>query len=83
MSVKTATRDDEGVTDDVSTQDMFASLEGETFGSYRDFNQAVEDALGRYRSAFPLAYTPRQAIAWAHENGWIVTSDKGLQIKMR
>ena len=83
MSLKTVTRDDESTVNGVSTQDLFASLEGKTFGSYRDFNQAVEDALGRYRSAFPLAYTPRQAIAWAYKNGWIVASDKGLQIKMR
>lgn len=66
----------------VSTRDLFASLEGKEFQSYPDFHQAVQEALGQYRSAFPLSYTPRQAIAWARENGWIRDSSEGLQIVM-
>ena len=73
----------EAGTETVSTQDLFVSLEGREFRNYRDFDEAVQQALGRYRSAFPLTYTPHQAIAWARENGWISDSDKGLLVKVR
>jgi hypothetical protein len=83
MSTKTVTRGAETDAKDVSTRDLFASLEGQDFRSYRDFDRAVQKALERYRSAFLLTYTPRQAITWARQNGWIEDSDKGLRVKLR
>jgi hypothetical protein len=66
-----------------STQELFASLEGRTFRNYRAFDEAVQEALGVHRSAFPLTYTPHQAISWARQNGWIEDSSDGLQVKVR
>jgi hypothetical protein len=68
---------------EVSTRDLFVSLEGHVFLTYRDFDRAVQEALGRYRSAFPLTYTPHQAIAWARQNGWITDSGEGLLVEVR
>jgi hypothetical protein len=68
---------------DSSTQELFVSLEGQTFRSYRAFDEAVQAALGVHRSAFPLTYTPHQAISWARQNGWIKDSSDGLQVEVR
>ncbi len=70
-------------TDTISTRDLFVSLEGRAFPTYRDFDQAVQEALGQYRNAFPLIYTPHQAIAWARQNGWITDSGDGLLVEVR
>lgn len=64
------------------TQELFASLDGQEFRTYVDFDQAVQAALRAHRSAFPLTYTPRQAISWARQNGWIKDSNDGLLIEV-
>jgi hypothetical protein len=64
------------------TQELFASLDGQEFRNYVDFDQAVDAALRAHRSAFPLTYTPRQAISWARQNGWIKDSSDGLVIEV-
>lgn len=64
------------------TQELFASLDGQEFRSYVDFDQAVHAALQAHRSAFPLTYTPRQAISWARQNGWIKDSNDVLVIEV-
>lgn len=68
---------------DSPTQELFAGLEGKEFRSYVDFDQAVREALLEHRSAFPLTYTPRQAISWARQNGWIKDSSRGLLVEVR
>jgi hypothetical protein len=65
------------------TRELFASLEGTEFPNYRDFDNAVQEALADRRRDFPLTYTPHQAISWARENGWIEDSSDGLHIKVR
>lgn len=65
-----------------SPRDMFMSLEGRKFHSYRAFDEAVQSALGQYRSAFPLTYTPLQAIAWARQNDWIKDNSDGLLVEV-
>lgn len=65
-----------------SARDLFVSLQGQEFLNYRDFDEAVSLALERYRSAFPLTYTPHQAIAWARQNGWIRDSSDRLLVKV-
>lgn len=68
--------------DDQSPRDLFISLEGLAFPNYREFDQAVGKALARYRDAFSLSYTPRQAITWAQQNGWIRDSDDMLSVEV-
>lgn len=70
-------------TETFSTKDLFISLQGRSFLNYRDFDHAVQKALSQYRDAFPLTYTPHQAISWARQNGWISDSDDGLLVKVR
>lgn len=65
------------------TRELFVSLEGTEFSDYRDFDDAVQEALADRRGDFPLAYTPHQAISWARENGWIEDSSNGLHVKVR
>ena len=81
VGAKTST-ETETSTGTVSTRDLFLSLEGRQFGNYRDFDQAVQRALGDYRRAFPLTYTPHQAIVWARQNGWIRDSNDGLRVEV-
>jgi len=64
--------------DTITTRDLFVSLDGRRFATYREFDEAVTEALGRYRAAFPLTYTPNQAIAWARQNGWLSDDEQGL-----
>jgi hypothetical protein len=64
------------------TQELFTSLQGREFRNYRDFDKAVQNALRDHRSAFPLTYTPNQAISWARQNGWIKDSSDGLLVEV-
>ena len=59
------------------TDTMFGQLDGKSFQTYRDFENAVLSVFNRHLAYVPPQYSYRQLIEWGLQNDWIVEGGEG------
>jgi hypothetical protein len=65
-----------------TTEDLFREIDGQEYGSYREFEQAVISLFNQHLHDFPPHYSYRDAIVWADRNHWLRPNDGRFTVAM-